>query len=93
MDGRNIADRNSVTITGYLDATPTQEMLTALSGFEMRLSKLSKLTRELGAEPIYVTQRTAMWNRQNDKIYGVAKYKADAFEVVRKLLPSGYEQA
>jgi hypothetical protein len=92
MDRRNIADRNSVTISGYLDTTPTPEMHTALDGFKKRLSELSRLTHEIGARPIFVTQRTAMWNRQDGKIYGVANYQADAFEVVRKLLPVGYER-
>jgi hypothetical protein len=41
--------------------------------FKPRLSELLRATRALGAEPIFVTQRSHFWQEVNGRVYGVSE--------------------
>ncbi|MDB4026791.1 SGNH/GDSL hydrolase family protein [Candidatus Thioglobus sp.] len=45
----------------------------------VNLDSLVKLTRELGSEPIFVTQKTARWILKDNVIFGSGVYSADYY--------------
>ncbi len=47
------------------------ETRNALAELTARIEDLSELTRAIGAEPIFVTQRSTAWTRQDGKVLGV----------------------
>ncbi|MCA0871495.1 hypothetical protein LCL97_11710 [Seohaeicola saemankumensis] len=47
------------------------ETRSSLDGLTARIETLSGLTRAMGAEPIFVTQRSTAWTRQDGKVLGV----------------------
>lgn len=53
---------------GTLDTAESRDALAALTA---RIEELSNLTRAMGATPIFVTQRSTAWTRQDDKVLGV----------------------
>ncbi|UWQ89699.1 hypothetical protein K3727_12810 [Rhodobacteraceae bacterium M382] len=65
-------------------------MADSLQGLQRRIGELDRLTRDFGAVPIFVTQRSARWLRVNGKPWGIPEYEPDFFESVRKHLPPEY---
>jgi lysophospholipase L1-like esterase len=51
-----------------LQSAETRSALAALTG---RVEELARLSREMGAEPIFVTQRSTAWTRDSGQILGV----------------------
>lgn len=52
----------------------TPELLASLKGMEQRIRELDALTRKLGARSIFVTQRSARWDRRDGRIVGIPRY-------------------
>lgn len=53
------------------DALSTPETQAAVAALTARIEELASLTRAMGAEPIFVTQRSATWTRQDGEVLGV----------------------
>lgn len=75
----------------YLDDLEyTQEDQKFKKTFINNLQKLTTLTREIGAEPIFITQRSVRWLRKKDKIYNYYSRKSYQSELLRKNLIMNY---
>lgn len=52
----------------------TPELTMSLKGMQQRVRELDALTRKIGAQSIFVTQRSARWDRQGGKLVGIPRY-------------------
>jgi hypothetical protein len=52
----------------------TSSVKESLAGLQGRIKELASLTRKLGAEPIFVTQRSARWTVADGKVIGIDNY-------------------
>ena len=65
------ADTSTYVNTRALAECCTDAKLVAgMTGLGKRIERLAGLAREAGAEPVFVTQRTALWQRRDGQIYG-----------------------
>ncbi len=91
LNRTNIADREPLTAKPLITAPLTDLFAQSIDSYTERLAELDKMTREFGAEPIFVTQRSARWTRRNGEVVGIAEYQPDFFEMVRQQLPADYQ--
>ncbi|WP_425043124.1 hypothetical protein [Primorskyibacter sp. S87] len=87
LNRSNIADQQELTDKPLISGEMAPHLQASLDGLASRVAELDRLTREFGAIPIFVTQRSARWLRRDGKVLGIAKYEPDFFELVRKTLP------
>lgn len=55
------------------EALETPEIAASLAALSQRVERLAELTREMGATPIFVTQRSAAWTRRDGVVVGVPR--------------------
>ncbi|WP_170610386.1 SGNH/GDSL hydrolase family protein [Ruegeria arenilitoris] len=91
LNRTNIADREPLVTEPKISAPLDVVFGPSLESYTDRISELAKLTRDFGAEPIFVTQRSARWTRRNGQVAGIAEYQPDFFELVRQQLPKEYQ--
>lgn len=58
--------------------------------FKNNLQQLTSLTREIGAEPIFITQRSLRWFKKENKIYNYQNTKAYQIELLSKNIIINY---
>jgi hypothetical protein len=91
LNRTNIADHGPLTATPLITEPLADVLAESIDGFTTRLAEIERLTREFGAEPVFVTQRSARWTRRNGEILGISEYQPDFFEAVRLQLPKAYQ--
>jgi hypothetical protein len=78
-----IANGQSLVTEPAVTDYRTPELLASVKAMEQRIRELDALTRKFGARPIFVTQRSARWDRKDGKVLGIPRYappNANEFE-------------
>lgn len=74
-EGRQFIAANQTLTTEPLVADYwIPELKESLHGLEGRIRELDRLTRDFGAQSIFVTQRSARWNRTGSQVQGIPLY-------------------
>ena len=72
------------TTQALIEDYRTPQVLESLSLLQSRIAKLANQTRRIGAEPIFVTQRSSSWMEHDGRIWGLkktlARRNADALQ-------------
>ncbi len=91
LNRNNIADHEPLVSEPLITAPLMDVFGPSLDGYAGRIAELGRMTREFGAEPIFVTQRSARWTRRDGVVLGIAEYQPDFFELIRQQLPEKYQ--
>lgn len=71
----HIVDPSTAVEKGNIAKYETEDILLSLKALRERVAELNRLTRGMGAKSIFVTQRSARWNKSNGKILGIPTYR------------------
>ena len=74
FDKINFATGDGLVRRGRLseDALKSPDVSSALTALETRIAALAARAKSLGAEPVFVTQRSTAWTRAGGDLFGVA---------------------
>ncbi|MFN0217322.1 MAG: hypothetical protein ACKVP4_00755 [Hyphomicrobium sp.] len=74
IDRKYIAVGEALVSTPLIQNLDTPNVRTMLEQLNSRIRELDALTRARGAKSIFVSQRSARWDRRDGKLLGIAKY-------------------
>ena len=72
--GDNIAVDQPLVDQPLIQDYSSPQVTASLEQLKNRIRELASLTRKMNAMPIFVTQRSARWNRKHGRVMGIAKY-------------------
>jgi hypothetical protein len=70
-----IVDPRTAVEKGNISQYETEDVVRSLAALRGRVKELDRLTNQMGAKAIFVTQRSARWDRRDGTVIGVPVYR------------------